>query len=346
MSSPAPNRESIGSARSNESIEFAEIVKTKEKTIGELSQLQELAQKTIQHGVELGKNSVDTTYDDEDDETLPKNNSFETEDLDNSTAETAGTRAVTESDQGVRIIQACEYSTWGGDDEALQGHEDSDNFEIFAPDWIGNVRCFWHDKNGRPRITIGPSWGFSFFLGGIVIAVLWLDISAIVKMFENDSSWAVKLGAFAVMGFGLTSFFMTFLGNPGIPEEVYKYKAMNRADWPRKAHTDDKGNYLCTDCNVYVTRNREHCSLCNVCVDNLDHHCVFFSKCIGGGNILWFRMTLVGFVLNMTYFVIIYGFIAMKGAGHKGVHQPSDYRFDRTDSKAGGNRLLDDWKFP
>ena len=36
MSSPVENRESIGSARSSESIEFAEIVKSKQKTIAKL----------------------------------------------------------------------------------------------------------------------------------------------------------------------------------------------------------------------------------------------------------------------------------------------------------------------
>ena len=120
------------------------------------------------------------------------------------------------------------------------------------------------------------------------------------------------------MFFGLGMFFSTLLGNPGIPEEVYKLKAMSRCDWPAKPHTDDKGNYLCTDCHVYITRTREHCNLCNVCIDDLDHHCVFYSKSIGGGNIMWFRLSLIGFIINMTYFVIIYGFIAMKGAGKAG----------------------------
>jgi len=57
---------------------------------------------------------------------------------------------------------------------------------------------------------------------------------------------------------------------------------------------------------------REHCDLCDVCIDNLDHHCVFYSKCIGGGNIVYFRLSMVMFVLNMTYFMIAFGFVTLK----------------------------------
>ena len=26
---------------------------------------------------------------------------------------------------------------------------------------VGNIRCYWHDSNGIPRITIGPDWKWS-----------------------------------------------------------------------------------------------------------------------------------------------------------------------------------------
>jgi len=59
--------------------------------------------------------------------------------------------------------------------------------EVVFPKWIGNVRCWWHNKDGVPRVTIGPNWGFTFFLGGIVCAVLWLSFGALKKMFEDGA---------------------------------------------------------------------------------------------------------------------------------------------------------------
>jgi len=113
--------------------------------------------------------------------------------------------------------------------------------------------------------------------------------------------------------FGLWAFFMTLLGDPGIPKEIYLMKAHPFKKPVRLADSNENGDPLCHDCNVYIIRSREHCSLCNVCIDEVDHHCVFYSKCIGKGNIGYFRMSLVGFVLNMTYFIVIFGFISMRG---------------------------------
>ena len=48
----------------------------------------------------------------------------------------------------------------------------------------------------------------------------------------------------------------------------------------------------------------------------MDHHCVFFSKCIGKGNVNYFRLAIFGFILNMTYFMIVYGFIATSSNRH------------------------------
>jgi len=61
---------------------------------------------------------------------------------------------------------------------------------------------------------------------------------------------------------------------------------------------------------VYVYANREHCDLCDVCIDDPDHHCVFYSKCIGGGNIFYFRLSILMFVVNMTYFMIGFGLVS------------------------------------
>lgn len=38
-------------------------------------------------------------------------------------------------------------------------------------EYIGSLRCFWPDANGKPRITIGPHWKWIMPLAAIVFLV-------------------------------------------------------------------------------------------------------------------------------------------------------------------------------
>ena len=50
-----------------------------------------------------------------------------------------------------------------------------------------------------------------------------------------------------------------------------------------------KRKYRCKHCKIGIDKDTEHCYDCKVCVNDYDHHCMFFSKCIGGGNTIYFR---------------------------------------------------------
>lgn len=156
---------------------------------------------------------------------------------------------------------------------------------IVAPKWIGNIRCFWPNKNGIPRITIGPNWGFTIVLGVLVCGTFYITTSGLINMYKRNAAWHwLIIGAFLIIS-GISSFFLTLLGDPGIPPKVYWYHARPHIE-PRLEEKNNKGHDLCRECKVvYMDGIREHCSLCNVCIDSPDHHCVFYSKCIGGGNV-------------------------------------------------------------
>ena len=188
--------------------------------------------------------------------------------------------------------------------------------QIVGPVWIGNIRCFLPNRNGRPLITIGPNWGFTIFLCCLVCGSLYTSISGLDGMIEHNAPWPyIVLGTLVIAG-GLLTFFKTLLGDPGIPAEVYIKKARPFEQRSPMADHDEKGFPLCRTCEVYITENREHCDMCDVCIENLDHHCVFYSKCIGGGNVWYFRLSLVMFVMNMTYFFLVYGVMSLT-AEHK-----------------------------
>mmetsp|Transcript_15186 Transcript_15186/g.19232 ORF Transcript_15186/g.19232 Transcript_15186/m.19232 type:complete len:223 (-) Transcript_15186:82-750(-) len=198
------------------------------------------------------------------------------------------------------------------DDDLEQSLSNTDHSnEVIGPDWIGNIRCFWPDKNGRPRITIGPNWGFTIFLGALVSGCLYISVIALISMGEKGAAWYWMLIGSLIIIFGVGSFFMTFLGDPGIPEEVYQSYARPYAKRERLPAINEKGFRLCEECDVYLIPTREHCDLCEVCIDHPDHHCVFYSKCIGGGNVVYFRLSLLMFVVNMTYFFLVFGLISM-----------------------------------
>ena len=222
-------------------------------------------------------------------------------------------RVLHDTDQTAGSIQTTE------DDEDLSPFEAEGETEtaVVPPEWIGNIRCFWPDDKGRPRITIGPNWYFTIALGILVLGSLWVSLNGMLSMYEKDASWVYLLGGAVVICSGLFFFFKCLLGDPGIPEEIYKKKARPYARMDVLPMTNDKGHHACYECNVYMHANRVHCDLCNVCIDNLDHHCVFYSKCIGGGNVWYFRLSICSFIVNMAYFIIVYGFATLN---HKHEH--------------------------
>jgi hypothetical protein len=69
---------------------------------------------------------------------------------------------------------------------------------------------------------------------------------------------------------------------------------------------DGKKVLFCEKCNVDVTKGMFHCKDCDVCIHGWDHHCIFFSKCIGGGNFMYFSGALGMLIVN---FAIIFAII-------------------------------------
>lgn len=140
-------------------------------------------------------------------------------------------------------------------------------------------------------------------------------------MWKKQASWYFLAFGFSFIVIGLFAFLRTLLGDPGIPKEIYDAQARPFAQPVQKLQTDSSGYRLCSECNVYLTRDREHCELCNCCIDDPDHHCVFYSKCIGGGNVMYFRLSMLMFVVNMTYFIVVYGVVSVHSANQLKHHK-------------------------
>ena len=114
-----------------------------------------------------------------------------------------------------------------GDDEERRAFRNAkgNSDKIVPPKWIGNIRCFWHNEEGIPRITIGPNWGFTIFLLGLVCVVFYVSCSGMVNLYKASAPWYYQVIGLLVIVLGLSSFFLTLFSDPGIPREVYKMYA-------------------------------------------------------------------------------------------------------------------------
>ena len=45
----------------------------------------------------------------------------------------------------------------------------------------------------------------------------------------------------------------------------------------------------CNKCCLRTPDHAHHCSVCGCCIMNHDHHCIFLNRCVGDGNIQYFR---------------------------------------------------------
>jgi len=80
-------------------------------------------------------------------------------------------------------MQSFKDTDFDGDDLETAFPDRGDRNKIVAPKWIGNIRCYWHDKYGVPRITVGPNWGFTICLGFLVTGALYSSATALYGMF-------------------------------------------------------------------------------------------------------------------------------------------------------------------
>ena len=78
---------------------------------------------------------------------------------------------------------------------------------------LGNLYCFWYNKQGNPRIVIGPDWKFSvlemILVNGIVGSILHAALAA--------SSMTLFWVGFGILAYHDLAFLMTIMWNQGLP---------------------------------------------------------------------------------------------------------------------------------
>ena len=149
----------------------------------------------------------------------------------------------------------------------------------------GSVHIFgeWTCRSEAFRmLVIGPD--ISYSVATLVLIVV-PSILAYLYILKNT----VELVIYSILlTLCLGSFIGVFFADPGL---LRKYNHARSAKWT-----------YCDYCESFRPPGCVHCSTCRVCVADYDHHCPWTGKCVGNGNMYWFK----GFTISLTWLIISY----------------------------------------
>ncbi|CAM9596067.1 unnamed protein product [Laminaria digitata] len=143
-----------------------------------------------------------------------------------------------------------------------------------------------HKRNGHEvGLSVGPHWsGVIYTMSMIGVITIFL-----VRFIMNDAPpWCQPVTvACSLVTTGLLV--ATAIADPGIVVE-----SAERGE----------GRPFCKECSIWRPDDAEHCEECGVCIFGMDHHCPWMGKCVGRGNILWFRLFNGSWILFLSLVVI------------------------------------------
>lgn len=159
-------------------------------------------------------------------------------------------------------------------------------FTLYRSD--GKVHVFgeWIARTTSQRYAvIGPDWPC------ILVTYVIIIVPAILVYYYLTLYVAEKIMfdiLFAVVIFGLTA---VVSADPGL---VRKYHHARSRHWT-----------YCDHCESYRPPGTVHCSTCQVCIAGYDHHCPWTGKCIGHGNIFYFKLFVYSLCTFMIYVLVL-----------------------------------------
>ncbi len=170
---------------------------------------------------------------------------------------------------------------------------------------IGSSRVYHPGMYRRNKVCIvGPHfpatfvilifiWGATRFFGFIAI-----ETKATITLEKKDQT--LHQVACVFMACLCTALlYMTACSDPGImtspttlPDEVANNEELYK-DWR-----------WCSRCEIFQGPKTAHCNDCKVCIDELDHHCPWMGKCVGKGNMKWFKWFNLSWVVYFVYVIV------------------------------------------
>jgi hypothetical protein len=156
---------------------------------------------------------------------------------------------------------------------------------------VGRTYCFFFNKDGAPKFTLGPHWPLM-----VIFCFLLFTISGIFLGYICPKVGTINLivGIFTFL-ITFVFFFATALINPGIV--IMSMQMKSRADFNQGMEK------ICNECNVVKEDFTEHCNKCRVCVEEYDNHYAVLGKCVGKNTVKYFYGLLICFLCLLVFCV-------------------------------------------
>ncbi|CAM9339953.1 unnamed protein product [Pylaiella littoralis] len=137
-------------------------------------------------------------------------------------------------------------------------------------------------------LSVGPHWaGVIYTMSMIGVVTLFL---AKVLIGPDVAPWCQPM-IVACSVVTIVFLLATAVADPGIVVE--------------SAQSGESGSCgYCEECSIWTPQGAEHCEECGVCIFGLDHHCPWMGKCVGRGNILWFRLFNGSWILFLSFLMV------------------------------------------
>lgn len=156
------------------------------------------------------------------------------------------------------------------------------NFSLYKVDGKVHILGEWIARTKSYRYAvIGPDWPC------VIMTYIVIVVPSVFVYLYIVHTLAEEIIFFILFGlciFGLTT---VFIADPGL---VRKYHHARSRHWT-----------YCDHCESFRPPGTVHCSTCQVCVAGYDHHCPWTGKCIGHGNIFFFKV----FVISLSWLIIL-----------------------------------------
>jgi hypothetical protein len=187
----------------------------------------------------------------------------------------------------------------------------------------------------KGRFIIGPHWPGVLFTIGVVAVGTWINLRLLHKR-SDLSAWSIFLfKVFFATFFTLVNIFLllTATTDPGILFEndceentalintphtsahaphSSAYTPHTSTHIPHSPHTPNTphsysrdSDDFCNICRVPTPPHLQiyHCPDCDYCIAHCDHHCPWMGQCVGRGNMRWFIIFNVCWVIYFSEFM-------------------------------------------
>lgn len=160
---------------------------------------------------------------------------------------------------------------------------------------VGNMFGFFFDSRAKPRLVIGPHWGYFVCMFSFIAAIGFTFALGVAPNISRAASYT----GIVVVSLCLAVYLAAALKDPGIESHLIN-------DEIELTNSSSDQRY-CAICEVVRAEGTEHCGDCDLCIRGYDHHCPWTSKCIGEGNIVYFYAFLLTVLVAIVYVILVAG---------------------------------------